>query len=177
MVKEAIKAGVLDKEKHDGLIRKIQYYSNQTRIPIAYICHSAKDELTYDVAKLVTNVRFDMRDGKAGYFFYNEADATHIFCLIGGAYLRNEIDARLYTAEEIVNIEMRGAEMPLPTVLLVPSFHIEGWKSDIAIAHIYKRFSMGLFSIIHVGNRQSFQKHANKSFIKFINNHFITMGL
>ncbi len=154
-VSGAIKSGVLDEDHHHPLIRRIDYFSKQCRVPVPFICIAAKRFLNKPQREMIKNWSAAQDKGCNGFLFHGNPDksVTEVFLTAAGWMIRNSIDARIYTANEIV-IAMQDDDLPTCTVLFIPDFVIGNnpateWISRLITGAVLQRAAAGLFTIVY----------------------------
>jgi hypothetical protein len=157
LIQAGIDSGVLDESFHSSILRRLDFFCEQTRVPASYICSSAKTLLTPDEMKHLRRFPKYQDKGFGGFIFTGEAQRsmTEVFCTIGGWLIRNKYDARIYTVQELAtDARLEGPGLPDCRVLLVPDFYITGrtisdWVRNTVDTMIYSRFAAGQFTILY----------------------------
>lgn len=155
LVNIGVKQGCLDLDHHDVLIKRILFFSHQTRVPPQYILTSSAGKLNHELHEKCQA----WRQHETGFVVYGEAD-TDIqtqFFFAAGIFLRNHFDARVFTTEEVVK-QTQNDEAPDCSVLFLPDF-VSGmdmqhdWVQRIALSMLQQR--RGHFTILYGGTSKS----------------------
>jgi hypothetical protein len=157
LVEQAIEDGVLDEDFHAPIIRRLDFFSEQTRVPVTHICSSATNHLSPDELKKIQKFPEWTSDGVGGLMVYGKTQRsiTELFCAIGGWFIRNKLDARVYTIQELANdARLDGPGLPDCRILLLPDFfvlnrNVNDWIRQTLDTVIYSRYAEGKFTIIY----------------------------
>ncbi len=178
LVAKAIDEGVLDKKFHAPIIRRLDFFSVQTRVPVSYICSSAANHLSPDHLKALQKFHDWTNLGIGGLMVHGKANQsiTSMFCAIAGFMIRNKIDARIYTLQELAtDARLDGPGLPNCNVLLIPDFHIvevrtNDWIRQTIDTIIYSRYANQQFTIIYCEDhklmRSQYGKPLDMHFLK-----------
>ncbi len=158
LVAKAIDEGVLDKKFHAPIIRRLEFFSVQTRVPVSYICSSVANHLSPDELKGIQKFYDWTNEGIGGLLVHGNAknrSITSMFCAVAGWMIRNKIDARIYTLQELAtDARLDGPGLPECRVLLIPDFHItevhtNDWIRQTIDTIIYSRYTNDKFTILY----------------------------
>ncbi len=175
-VKAAVKKGILDEDHHHPLIRRIDFFSKQCRVPVPFICMEAKRFMTTNQREAIKNWRETQDDGCKGFFFHGSPDKsiTEVFLTAAGWMIRNSIDARIYTANEIV-LSMQEDDLPDCTVLFIPDLVIGNkavveWVGRLITGALIQRATADLFTIVYADNQHHPETVYGQTLAKHIHN-------
>jgi hypothetical protein len=120
---EALASGVLDPVVHAVLVQDLPRYADRAGIDPKYIWTSALTGfLTQNEISYLRRCRLLAHDhGVFGLCYAGAGDVTHKFSLMAGALVRAFVDARVMTAQQVLD-EVKEGGHPEATVLLVPNF-------------------------------------------------------
>lgn len=98
---------------------------------------------------------------------------------IAGACLRNYIDARVMSVQDVI-VRIKEQTMPNPSVLLIPNFCLEKgdggdiaqWNISSLLGLLLSRLSKNLKTVLYVGSMAALEKNYGESFRKHIASHY-----
>jgi len=153
---DAFQSGVLDQEVHGRLVQDIERIAGTANIPVAAICTPLGhvcDEKTVDWVK---GAKFHQETGDhIGLVFTGEIEQLNDKVdAMAGAFIRNFIDARVMTIEEIMS-RIQAMSMPDPSVLLVPNFWdgkdgIPKWHKSMVLGLLFARASARQLTVLYI---------------------------
>lgn len=116
-------SGVLNREAHGRLVEQLDEFCEQARVPRKYVLqrmaafNCEDDEITW-----TRHFREHVAHGKTGLIYLGSwSRVLERMHAMAGALIRNFIDARVWTVQEVVEAAHEG-EPPLFTALLIPNF-------------------------------------------------------
>ena len=125
-IEKAIAAKVIDPEVHRGLLGDLEFYTNIAGIPSSMVLKPMSDFCGEEEQNYVSRYRSLPDADIFGLIYTGQANAitahTKMMAMTG-AYLRNFIDARLLSVQDVIRM-VKGHETQ-PTVLLIPNFFIQ----------------------------------------------------
>jgi hypothetical protein len=155
-----IDSKVLDAKVHGRLIADLRRIARRANVapraittPMAEVCSPAEVEW-------VKGLREHMREGIAGLMLVgNPERIEERMAAIAGACIRNFVDARVMSLQEVL-AHMKAGDMPKPTVLLVPNFFVPyekggsvaKWEVSALLGLLMDRYSAGVLTIVYVDN-------------------------
>lgn len=138
---KAYATGVLKPEVHHLLVKNLPRLASTANIPESMVLHKMSDfQCSLDEIKYVKKIRVHAEKGiyGAAYLGASNSFPTRMMA-VAGACLRNFIDAKVMTLQEVLEEQQNGS-MPEPKVLLIPNFFVaksDGGKiADWHIAHL-----------------------------------------
>lgn len=168
---------ILDKDTHKRLIEDMPTICHQANIPAAYIHHSMRQHCPDGDCKWVQNYPVLASKGRSGLVLVG--DRLEVRALsIGGALIRNFIDARVYTLQRVLE------ESPNPTVLIIPNFYVSAidckphpsWKVDQIYSLLLDRMSSGLQTVIGVTDMKNMEAVYGTNVVKHLRDNYIVSG-
>ena len=175
----------MDPVRHSRLLADLEGVSETAHIPQQYILHSMKTLCTPSDIEWVINFRKYRQDGVAGLILSGK-DVGSRSMAIGGALLRNFIDARIVTAKDLYNSGTEGKghaseDVLKPTVIIVPNLFVESsgkalasWQVQAMYDVLITRFAankptvVGVESLLQLGSAYGsmFMEHLESNFKK-----------
>jgi len=175
-VSAAIKKGILDEDHHHPLIRRIDFFSKQCRVPVPFICVQAKRFMTVEQRIAIGDWRKAHAKGCKGFLFHGSPNKsiTEVLLTAAGWMIRNSIDARIYTANEIV-LSMQDDDLPDCTVLFIPDLVIGNkavveWVGRLVTGALIQRAAADLFTIVYADSQHHLEPVYGKTLAGHINN-------
>lgn len=171
-------AGILDREYHRRLIANLDTHLERAGIPFPYIMSPLAKFCSVEELVWVQHIR---QDTDYGLCITDEGEASVIdkMMAIAGVCLRNYIDARVMTVQQVV-AALKDGTMPMPTVLLIPNFFLAGdtegtvasWEVSELLGLLYSRLGAGRKTVLYVQNWKALEKEYGKVFAKHILSHY-----
>jgi hypothetical protein len=153
-------SGVLSVEHHNRLVEDIDNIAAQSNILTKSITTRMDAICSLDEITWVQNFRAHKEAGTAGLAYVGKIDkVTDRMMLIAGACIRNFIDARLYTIQEVVE-GLKTGDLYHPRVMLIPNFHISkevggglpSWQISQLLGFLMNRYTAGNITILYIHN-------------------------
>lgn len=168
---------VLDKDTHKRLLEDMPTICHQTNIPAAYIHSSMREHCGDSDCKWVINYPRLTETGRSGLVLCGDRLEVRSFA-IGGALIRNFIDARVYTLQRVIE------EAPNPTVLIIPNFYVAAidckphpsWKIDQIYSLLLERMSSGLQTVLGVTDMKNMESVYGTNIVKHLRDNYIFSG-
>lgn len=176
---EAFELGILKKDFHARLLADLKRFAAQAGIPPEYVWSRLSQ---YCTGADLTWVR-KMREGKDhGLIYVGTNFAQPIedkMMAIAGACLRNYIDARVMTVQDVLN-RLKNDTMPAPTLVLVPNFcmskddaqGVAPWEAGALLGWLYSRLARNLKTVLYVGSMEALQIAYGDSMHKHLLAHY-----
>jgi len=142
-IDQAIDASPVLDEVHRRLIQELPHLAKVAHIPEHLVYKPLSGFCTPEEVEWVRGVRSHPENGCYGMWYSVMSESPTIMermQAIAAACLRNFIDARVMSMQEVINA-LSSDTMPEPTVLLIPNFWT-GWKAENA-GHKYKAERLG----------------------------------
>ncbi|MEG1728742.1 MAG: hypothetical protein RR280_04285 [Bacteroidaceae bacterium] len=165
---------VLDAEKHKMLIADLPNICQQSGVPAAYIHQSMRSFCTPLECDWVINYHQMSKTGKCGLVLLGDSIETR--CLaISGALIRNYIDARVVTLQNVIDYDIH------PTVLVIPNFFVAAidckphptWKVDQVYGILLERMSTGHPTILGISDLKGLEMVYGSSLYKHVRENYM----
>lgn len=175
--------GVLSPGNDKALVMNIEKYAKDAGIPAHYIYRSMFDFTENGVADWMRYYKGNLRRGIYGACLVSDDDALKKFSAVIGCAIRNYINARLMTIQEVIDSRKEGLKLSYE-LIAVPNFYVskeEGgniptWDSALLLSWLYERYAASQQTVIYVSNMQNLGSAYGTAFQKFITNHYETIG-
>ena len=146
---------VLDKEVHARLIQDMDHVCATANIPPLYV-HRRMAEFCPDAdIKFVKDYRRLRAEGQGGYMITGKASEPRCMAMVG-AFLRNFIDARLVTINQLIEGAKEGIVSD-PTVLVCPNLFVStfgkaltSWQIQSVFDILLARMTQGKLTVVYV---------------------------
>lgn len=154
---------VLDEEFHRPLILDLENVARGANIPLPMTWARVADYCSDgEIAYLRTIRRQAARKGRYGLVLTGQEPGVspfNRFTAVAGACLRNYLNARVVTLQELLDAIKVGS-VPEPSVLLTPNFfvgqsrggRIAEWQTQGLLSLLYRRQSQGLQTFLYVSD-------------------------
>jgi hypothetical protein len=153
------KKGLLDPVYHAALLRDVETIVRTANIPPSMLNRSMVGLCSQSEIDYIKGIRRHAGNGVYGLLLHGltpSVSPLERFSAMAAACLRNYIDARLLTLQDVLEFLDEGT-MPSPTVLLVPNFFvgIDGgtvskWLVPELLGMLYARQAAGLQTVVYV---------------------------
>ncbi len=175
---EAFETGVLDREYHARLLAGLPRWAGTAGIPVEFVWTKMSQYCTQEEIDWVKN----MRTGKDQGLIYVGKSTIPVedrMMAIAGACLRNYVDARLMSVQQVL-AKLKDDDMPECTVVLVPNFCMAKadtvsaapWESAALLGWLYSRMSRGNKTILYVGDMKRLEAMYGESMAKHLTSHY-----
>jgi hypothetical protein len=129
---------VLDPVRHARLLEDLDHICAVANIPQKYVKESMTSHCTAKEVDWVVNFHMH-RNVSPGLLLVDRPNVTNACCAIGGALLRNFIDARVMTLTSLLDAASSG-DVPTPTVMIIPNMFVSSYGKQLPafkVAHLY----------------------------------------
>lgn len=175
---EVFEIGILDREFHARLISGLGHWASIAKIPEQFVWAKLSQYCTEEDVSWVRNMK-TTDDAGLVYTGVPTIPIEDKFAAIAGVCLRNYIDARVFTVQEVVS-ELKNDSMPDSSVILVPNFclgkddssNVAPWESSTLLGWLYTRLSKGLKTILYVSDFSVLEGEYGISMVKHLHNHY-----
>lgn len=163
-MKEAYDSGLIDRGYHERLIADIKGVVQQAGVDESYVWTPMRKYCGDEEVEYVTDIKLQTQkeDPVFGMVYIGrvkEAPVNDRMMSIAGACLRNYINAKVMTLQQVIDA-MKATSMPSPTVLLIPNFflsrsgggRIAEWEVSSLIGLLYQRQQEGKQTVLYVGD-------------------------
>lgn len=168
---------VLDAERHARLINDIDHVCAVARVPRKYIEQSMKGVCGAPEIDWVTNFRM-YRGQVAGLVLEGQPNAEVRCLAIGGALIRNFVDARVLGLNQLVD-QLEEQDLPDATVLIVPNLFISqvskslpAWKVSRVYDLLLTRFTEDRPTVVAVDSLEKLGKAYGDAFEQHLRYHY-----
>ena len=180
MIEKAIAAGVLDKDVHDILIRDIEKYAKEANIPIDLICKPMKTFCNKQEIEWASAYRTDTHKNAIYLKSDNSISVDQRMSAVVAAFLRNYVDARLYTVQKVVAMLKQG-QTPSCSVLMIPNFfinkdqggHVASWEISSLLGMLIDRAAANKKTALYVDSMAACEDQYGEVFTKHFKNYTI----
>lgn len=176
---EVFSIGILDVEYHDRLLADLNRFSEKAGIPPQYVWSKLS---SYCTDKDITWVR-KMREGTDHGLVYvgntGKVSVEDKMMAIAGACLRNYIDARVMTVQDVLS-KLKNDSMPYPTLVLVPNFcmastdasGVASWQAAALLGWLYSRLARNLRTVLYVGSLSALESLYGEAVVRHLKAHY-----
>jgi len=180
-IENAFDSNVLDEKFHSRLVRDLDKIAGEANIPVSMVMRSMRDYCTEEEVEWVKHIR--NREGEQVGLAYVgvsiDGPIESRMMAMAGTCLRNHIDARLYTVQEVLK-RLGNNTMPDPSVLLIPNFfiskeqggHISSWNISSLLGLLINRLAAGKATVLYVDNLKQLESDYGKAFVQHIHSYF-----
>lgn len=175
---EAFNCNRLNREYHERLLANLTLFTHIANIQPKYIWSSLKDYCKSNDLEWVKTIK--LQDTTGMYYSGKcHQPVEDVMSAIAGAMLRNYIDARMMTLQEVIN-HLKDNDMPAPTVLLIPNFYLSAnnggkvatWEVSDLLGMLLQRMSQNLKTIIYINDVKGMEKEYGSTFADHITKHY-----
>jgi hypothetical protein len=176
--------GVLDPDVHYKLVEDFDHYLSIARVRPEFVINNMDSIGCGEVEQdWVRGIRKHASNRIAGLAFIGSKNVADRMGAIVGACLRNYIDARIITVQELLR-SMKDGDAEDPTVLLIPNFFIgkqsggdlPTWQVSQLLGLLYQRFFDNRLTVIYVQDMNAlaegyglpFKEHVEKNYEKAV---------
>jgi hypothetical protein len=184
MVQKAYEENVLDETYHARLVQNIDQVSKVANVPVPVICKSAKEICSEVELVYIKHLKRQVAEGNYGMVLEGKpkVPVNDRMMAMTGICLRNYIDARVITIQEILE-NLKTGTMESPTVLLVPNFfvskkqggHVPDWQISQLLGFLYQRQSAGQQTILYVADFDELEQDYGDSFRMHLEGNFVVV--
>ncbi len=181
MVATAYAENILDESVHSRLVKDLERISSMANIPPQMILTSMTNHCSPGEVEWVRHIK-NREDDKLGLAYVGAKGKMPVesrMMAMGGALLRNFIDARIFTVQDIISRLDQG-NMPDPTVLMIPNFfiskeqggHISSWHVSSLLGLLITRLSNKRVTCLYVDDLKRLEAEYGKSFVSHLKQYF-----
>jgi hypothetical protein len=183
----AFESGILDPEYHKELVADIDSIAataglGKSHVPLIYtpltnLCGPEEREWLTEYSNFVAT------GDTAGIFFsgvFEEPSVLDRMLAMTACFLRNYVDARILTVQEVLSILKAGGEVK-GSVLFIPNFYLpssaEGsipkWQISDLYGLLLSRHRDGLQTVLYVKNKASFEADYGQELARFVISNYL----
>lgn len=174
--------GALKPDHHARIVTDIERIAQTAKILPMYIakrmssCGCTEKEIDW-----LRDLKQHRDDGVTGMVYLGGCNSVEDRMMaVAGACIRNYIDARMFTVQEVIE-GLKDKSLPDCRVMLVPNFylmHSEGgdlpsWQTSSLLGWLYSRYSSGNFTVLYVQSTDKLSQEYGVSFKDHIQKHYI----
>jgi hypothetical protein len=164
---------VLDQSRHARLIADIDHICAIARVPRLYVETSMKQHCDAAEVEYVVNFRL-YRASVGGLVISEKKNPDTRIMAICGAFVRNFIDARVYSLTDILEA-VQDKDVPEPTVMLIPNLYVPSlpkWKSSLLYDVLLRRLTSNLPTVVAVESMMDLRKDYGETFFQHLTSHY-----
>jgi len=181
-LQQAYTDNVLDEKVHGRLVQDIDRIASVANIPTNMILRSMSEFCSKSEIEWVKQIRTRSDDDKLNLAYVGEDSKTPIesrMMSVAGACLRNFIDARIFTVQEVIAL-MAEHRMSDPSVLLIPNFfisknqggHISSWHISTLLGLLISRLAAKKVTVLYIDNLKMLELEYGKPFSQHIKSYY-----
>lgn len=152
--------------------------TKQTRVPEKYIHTSCLGVVDDSDVRFLKDYWESKKKGIAGYLKLGGSNSSKKFSYMAGAFIRNFIDARIYTLEQCLNLD---SDQIQASVIFVPDFcpdlvdakPMPSWKLQQVYSFLITRQSLDKMNVLYVHDSKMAKKLLGSSIIEHLENNYI----
>ena len=180
--KHIYKFGVLSPTSDYQLVMGIEHFSQTAGIPPHYVYRSIVDFAENGVTDWMRDYFSHKDNGIFGCCLVGDQDVLMKMSAMIGCAIRNYIDARLMTLQEVIDFRKNGSRIGFELVA-VPNFFVsksEGgdvpkWQSSQLLSWLYERYAEGVMTILYVSSMPTLKNSYGTAFERFITDNYKVM--
>lgn len=168
---------VLDKDRHARLIADLDHVCEVANVPRLFIQSSMKEYCDKEEVDYVVNFRI-RRDKLAGLVLSGKSNPDSRCMAIGGALIRNFIDARLMSLTQLLDAADTKS-VPDPTVLIIPNLYMQtaakvlpAWKISQLYDVLLQRLTANKPTVMSVESMQGLESQYGSLFAQHLQQHY-----
>lgn len=173
----------LQPDIHYRLVIELDKYSAMSNVPARFIYKSATNFCTPPELDWAMNLQKQLQDGMYGLIYSDScANVEDRMMGLAGLFIRNFVDARIYTVQFLLDTLASGEEID-GRILLIPNFFVmksmggslPAWKISSLLGFLMERYSKGLPTVLYVQDLKSLGDEYGKAFKDHIENHYLEL--
>lgn len=164
---------VLDSVRHARLLADFDHICAIANVKPQFVHSSMKHQCDADEIDWVVNFRM-YRSTLAGLVIVEKTDSQDRCYAICGALVRNFIDARVITLNNLLDA-VTDKSVPEPTVMVIPNLYVPSlpaWKSSLLYDVLLSRFTANLPTVVAVESMSKLQSLYGKAVHQHLTSHF-----
>lgn len=172
--------GVLQYENHNRFVMNIGFYADMAGVPVHFLYHPAGDILEdTDLSYLKKWRGLDEAQVSGGIFYGLDSDIMDRMYAMIGVLLRNNIDAKFITVQELLS-EMKDGRDVDNTLVCIPNFclpkdtggNIASWESATILGWVLGRHGNGKQTLLYAESYDLIQAQYGSTLKNHIDNNF-----
>lgn len=179
----AIAAGLIDPDRHSALLRNAARFVKEANIPLAMLYTSMMDLCSTTESEFMDEFMQHAAKGVAGLVLHGKHPKVSIsdrFAVMAAVCLRNYLSARVMFLQDVFDA-LKADDMPQPTLLLVPDFHLAGsvaskvqpWQAARVGNMLYTRHASNLQTVLYVQDWDTLEAAYGPVCYQHIEQHFV----
>ena len=183
-LEQAIADQLIDLEVHEQLLADIEGFTRTAGIPERFVWTSIHKYCEEDEIKYIRDLQRSLveRDGECiGLVYLGGVEGASVndrMMAIAGICLRNYINAKVMTVQDVLQAMKDGSMPGNVSVLLIPNFfmaasdggHIAKWQISELIGMLYKRQQEGRHTVLYVSDLDSLEMEYGLPFRQHLRN-------
>jgi hypothetical protein len=179
LYKKYYESGVLKREHHERMVEDLAEVCKIAGIP-KYFTYTAFSDHCGDKEREWLKTIRSPEDGQAGMVFTGSVvNVEDRMMAIVGACLRNYLDARLVTVQEILKMEKAHKNFE-PPLICIPNFFLQKssggdiatWEVSTLLGWLHRRFAADLQTVLYIADMQLLKSQYGVAFYDHITAHF-----
>lgn len=175
---EVFSSGLLDKVHHERLIANLDNVSKIAGVPPKFVWTKLSAFCSKEEIEWVRRIRSADSSGLALTGKLSSSVDNKMMVMVG-AFLRNYIDARVMTVQDVIQ-RLKDDDMPSPTVLLVPNFCVEKgeggdipqWQVSSLLGLLHTRLSKQQKTVLYAPSLSALEKQYGQPFRAHVEAHY-----
>lgn len=175
----AFESKLLDRDYHDRLIANLKTHAMQAGIPPSYVWTRLSKYCSAVEMDWVRNMRHSEDNGLVFSGTEFNVPVEDKMMAITGACLRNYIDARVMTVQELLG-RLKNDDPPGHTLVLVPNFcmakddksSVAPWQAASLLGWLYSRLSNNQKAVLYVGSIKTLEEVYGEAMARHIKSHY-----
>lgn len=172
-------SGVLDPEHHERLVMDLKSICDIAGIPDHFVFTKFSTYCGEEEKEWLRDIRHP-EPNKAGLVYTGSIDSiNNRMMAIAGCCLRNFIDARVMTVQDVL-LHEKQKELNRPKLVLVPNFflaksgggNIATWEISALLGWLYHRYAKELQTVLYVADMKLLANEYGQSFANHLKKHF-----
>jgi len=180
---EAVASGLINVNDHDMLLADIQGVVRQAGIQEKYVWSPIRDYCGEAEIDYVATLN-DSEAEAIGMVYVGNIEGASVndrMMAIAGTCLRNYINAKVMTVQDVIHALKTDTMPSNVSVLLIPNFfigktdggHIADWEISALLGMLYKRQQEGKKTVIYVSDKKALEAEYGKTFIDHLDGKFV----
>lgn len=176
---EIFEIGILNREYHARLLADLKRFAEKAGIPPYFVWSKLSEYCTDDDLAWVKRMRAGSDHGLVYTGTQFKVPVEDKMMAIAGACLRNFIDARVMTVQDVLSA-LKDDAMQHPTLLLVPNFcmsnedvsGVASWQAASLLGWLYSRMAKDLKTVLYIGSMAHLEKVYGEAMARHIRAHY-----
>lgn len=175
---EVYDIGILNRKYHARLLQGIEHWAGIAGVPPHFIWSKLSQYCTDEDVAWVKNLKKGYDHGLVYTGKYTMPIEDKMAAIVG-ACLRNYVDARFMTVQQVLS-RLKSDTMPSPTVVLVPNFclakedtnNVAPWEAASILGWLYSRLAKNLKTVLYASDMKTVTEVYGSSMTKHLSAHY-----